>query len=186
MRKIVLALLLAVTPITSLTGCEAVGKMMAGPSKEKYADDYAEAWLELQKIIDFTQKPTIDQKQYARQLQAVEVEIRRYMADYAERPEAQSESYKTLFTIMGHYRHASDNWKNRKGALLVMQQFEEAESLFPTAREAFLAEYERPLDEVVKEVNLRHIAAYEAERAKQEALKKAEEAKSGKKSGGGH
>ncbi|HEY9843130.1 MAG: hypothetical protein ACAI44_31655 [Candidatus Sericytochromatia bacterium] len=178
MRKKVLALILALLP--GLTGCEQIQKMMEGPSKEKYAYDYAEAWLDLRTIVNLTQTPQIDQKKYVRQLQATEVDIHRHMDEYAERPEAQSESYKTLFTIVDHYKHAAEVWKDRKGAMLVMQQFEEAEDLFPKAAEAYQHEYEQPLDEMVTKADLARIAAFEAERAKQEDEKKKKEAAAGK------
>lgn len=184
MRKHLLALMLAFPLILpGLTGCEAIQKAIAGPSKEKYAYDYAEAWLELKTIKDMTQTPQIDQLKYVRQLQATKVEIQKYMAEYADRPEAQSDSYQTLYAIIDHYQHAADDWKNRKGAILVIQQFEEAEDLMPKAAEAYQREYEQPLDEMVNQANLKRIAAFEAERAKQEAAEKAKKEAGGK---GGH
>lgn len=183
MRKPLLALL-ALLPM-SLTSCEAVSKMMDGKSTEKYAYDYAEAWLELDTIVKLTQTPQIDQQRYTRQLQATEIEMNRYLADYADRPEAKSGSYTTLYRILGLYKHAAELWKNRKGALLVMQQFEEAEDLLDDAAEAYQKEYERPLAEVVQEANLARIEAFKAEKEKQDKIKKAKEAASGH-GGGGH
>lgn len=181
MRKKLLAIL-ALIPFT-LTSCEAVGKMMEGKSKEKYAYDYAEAWLDLQVIVDLTQTPQIDQQKYTRQLQATEIEVSNRLADYADRPEANSGSYKTIYAIIDHYKHAAENWKNRKGAILVMRQFEEAEDLFEQAAEEYQKEYDRPLDEVVQEVNLARMEAFKAEKEKQDKIKKAKEAAKG---GGGH
>lgn len=189
MRKKVLALMLAFPLLLtglSLSGCEQIQKMTKGPSKEKYAQDYAEAWLDLRTIVTLTQSPQIDQKKYVRQLQSTEVEIQRYMSEYRDRPEAQSESYQILFTIVDHYKHAADVWKDRKGALLVMQQFEEAEELFPKAAEAYQKEYEMPLDEMVTKADLARIKAFEEERQKQEAAEKLKKEVEAKGHGGGH
>lgn len=185
MRKKVLALL-APLLMLPLVGCEAIGEMTKGKTKETYALHYAEAWLDLKTVVDMAQTPRIDQKVYTRQLQATETDIRRWMEEYADRPEANSGSYKTLFEILGHYKHAAELWANRKGALLVMQQFEEAEDLMPKAEEYFVKEYETPLAEVVAEANLARIAKFEAERAKQEAAEKEKKEKAGGGHGGGH
>ncbi len=181
MRKHLL-LLAAFLPF-SLTSCEAIGKMMEGKSKEKYAYDYAEAWLDLQVIVDLTQTPQIDQQKYTRQLQATEIEVSNRLADYSDRPEANSGSYRKIYEIIDHYKHAAENWKNRKGAILVMRQFEEAEDLFEQASEEYEKEYDRPLDEVVQEVNMARMEAFKAEKEKQDKIKKAKEAAKG---GGGH
>lgn len=190
LRKQVMALILVACPLMvsglTLSGCESIQKAMAGPTKEKYAYDYAEAWLELKTIKDLTQTPQIEQQKYVRQLQTTKVEIQKYMAEYADRPEAQSESYRTLFEIIDHYQHAADIWRNRKGALLAIHQFEEAEDLMPKAKEAYQREYEQPLDEMVNQVNLKRIAAFEEERAKQEAAEKLKEEAKGSGHGGGH
>jgi hypothetical protein len=112
--------------------------------------------------------------------------MNRYLADYRERPEAKSGSYTILYRILGYYKHAAELWKSRKGALLVMQQFEEAEDLFDDAAEAYEKEYTRPLAQVVQETNLARIEASKVEKEKQDKIKKAKEAAKGGHGGGGH